>query len=95
MSYRLQVQNAAETPWETIYTDKKPTNVVVQYLASLHDGEGYPLHRIQDGGTSHLWSNEDGSRGSSRYLDKLVDEVLYVVMKTAERIQEEEGKSGE
>lgn len=90
MSYRLQVRHDATTPWETLYSDDKPTNVVVQYLASLHDEPGYPLHRIQDGGTSHLWSNEDGTRGSNRYLDKLVDQVLYVVMKTAERIAEEE-----
>jgi len=90
MSYRLQVQNEPGQPWETLYTDKKPTNVVVEYLASLHEESGYPLYRIQDGGTTHLWTMEEGGRGSSRYLDKLVDQVLYVVLNAAKRIQEKE-----
>lgn len=92
MSYRLQKQSEPGQPWETLNTDKKPANVVVEYLASLSDDTGYPLYRIQDGGTTHLWTTEDGGRGSSRYLDKLVDQILYVVLKTAERIQDEEDK---
>lgn len=85
MSYRLQTQLEPETPWQTLATDKKPANIVVEYLASLGEETGYPLFRVQDGGTTHLWTTEDGGRGSSRYLDKLVDQILYVVTKSQQQ----------
>lgn len=84
MSYKLQIQRKNEK-WETLYEDEKPVNVVVQYLAYLTEEPGYPLHRVQENGTTHLWTEVDGTLNSSRYLDRLVDQIMDVVAKSKQQ----------
>lgn len=84
MSYKLQIKRR-DNAWKTIDEQEKPVNVVVKYLAYQTGKHGYPLFRVQDGGTTHLWTETDGTMNSTRYLDKLVDQIMDVVAKSKQQ----------